>query len=115
MTVSEFRAPMNHPPTLADLIAAKSAEMTQALDAAAAVSTSRVKGPRDQLLSVAEAVERAKAFREAVETEEAEGSERHRRVSRWERFSVLLVLIVIDFPIMLWLTATVLNVDWSSL
>lgn len=119
MTNSNFQAPLDRPPTIHDKITQKIpqkiTEMNQARDRAAAVPGTRVSGPRGQLLTVAEAKERAEAFRMVVELEEADGSERHRRVSLTSKVSLLLVVVVIDFPIMLWLAAAVFNVDWSSL
>lgn len=115
MDSSRFRAPLSLPANADDHIAAKTAEMTQWQSLANGVMSTPVIGVRGQQLDVSEAQDRAKGYREVIELEEAEGSQRHRRVSLSVRVIILIVVAVIDFPLMFMIASSVFNVSWSFL
>ena len=110
-----FQAPIDLPPTTADKIDSLTSEIEGLRYRADNVMATAEKGARGQLLTVAEAKDRGEALRTAVEAEEARGSQRHRRVHLLTRLLTFFVVIVIDFPIMLWLASSIFNVDWSAL
>jgi hypothetical protein len=112
--MSSFQAPMNVPPTSADVIDEMEAKIKVAQHRAARVMDIPVKGPRGQHLTVTIAQDRSQKLAEAIDTEEAHGSQRHRRVATIFNALVLLVVIVVDFPVMEWLSSSVFNVDWSD-
>ena len=80
----------------------------------ARVMEGHVVGPHGQNLTVAEARTRAAHLDDLIEMEQVRGSLRHRRVNRLTRVLTLLTVTVVDLPIMLWLAASVFNVDWGA-
>lgn len=110
-----FQAPTNLPATSADVVAELRAQISTLKYRADRVMETHIIGPRGQLLTVTEAKERAEKLREAIENEEANGSHRHRRVGLTAKLLVFGVVVVVDYPIMLWLASSVFNVDWSGL
>lgn len=110
-----YKAPTSPPPTMAATIRSWEAEAEELRFKADEVLTQTVTGPRGQLLTVAEAKERAEKLREAVEAEEASNSQRHRRVPMTTKILTLVVVVVVDFPIMLCLASSVFKVDGGSL
>jgi hypothetical protein len=81
---------------------------------AARILDTPVIGPRGQHLTLHEAMAKAKFLTATIELDETRGSPRHRTVSTRLKLISLLSLIVVDFPLMLWLTSSVFNVDWSA-
>ncbi|HEX3784098.1 MAG TPA: hypothetical protein VHX38_30955 [Pseudonocardiaceae bacterium] len=71
-------------------------------------------GPHGQNLTVAEARRRASELEEQIDTAQALGNHRHRRVSRLIRWLTFIAVAVVDLPIMLWLASSVFNVDWTN-
>jgi hypothetical protein len=106
---------MDLPPTTADKIDRLTAEIERLRYRADRIMETAEKGARGQLLTVAEAQTRGEALCAAIEAEEAAGSQRHRRVHTSTRLLTLIVVVIIDFPIMLWLASSIFNVDWSAL
>lgn len=82
--------------------------------AAGRVMDEPVLGPRRQQMSLTEAYWAQQRVQNRVDLDEARDSLRHRIVSRRAKALTLLFLVVIDFPVMLWLTSSVFNVDWSD-
>ena len=82
--------------------------------AAIRVMDARVKGPRGQEMSLTDAAARAAELGNRIDLDEARGSLRHRTVGRSTKALTVLFLAVIDFPIMLWLSSSVFNVDWAD-
>jgi hypothetical protein len=109
-----FRAPLNPPPSPDDEVIAKTIEMARWNALAAAVLTEPVLGARGQQLDVAQARERADGYRDAIEHEEAQSSQRHRRVALGARITVLLVVAIVDFPLMFAIASSVFNVSWDD-
>jgi hypothetical protein len=72
-----------------------------------------VRGPRGQYMTRREARERHDFVKAKIDAAEADGSLKHRTVTRWTKALTLLFLAVIDFPVMLWLVSSVFNVDWA--
>jgi hypothetical protein len=73
-----------------------------------------VDGARGGLLTVAQAVDSTEELRTMVDHEDASGSLRHRLVNRFTKWAVWLVVVLVDFPIMLWACSSVFNVDWAD-
>ncbi|MGQ0840443.1 hypothetical protein [Actinokineospora sp.] len=71
-------------------------------------------GPRGQHFTVREAMERAVVVTSSIDMAEIRGSLRHRVVSAKLKLLSLVSLVVVDFPLMLWLTSSVFNVDWTA-
>ncbi|WP_181770970.1 hypothetical protein [Amycolatopsis pittospori] len=92
-------------------LGARIAELKLAADR---VLRTPVIGPRGQFMTVYEAKHRAEVLSERIDTDELRGSLRHYRVSRAAKVLTLLGLVVIDFPVMLWLASSVFNVDWTN-
>jgi hypothetical protein len=112
--MTHYNPPINLPPTPADSIEGLVTQIKGLRYRAERVLDTPVTGPRGQQLTLAEAQDRAKMLGDAIDTEEAHGSQRHRGVSRAAKVLILTVVAVIDFPIMLWLVSSVFNVDWSN-
>ena len=81
---------------------------------AAGVRDRNVIGPHGQNLTVAEAIKHAKRLDTQIDVEQRAGSQLHRRVPRMTKFLTFLTVGVVDLPIMLWLAASVFNVDWTQ-
>jgi hypothetical protein len=73
-----------------------------------------VRGPRKQQMTLAGAVVKEAELANRIELEEGRGSQRHRIVGRVTKIVSLVFLVVIDFPLMLWLASSLFNVDWSD-
>lgn len=72
-------------------------------------------GARGEKLTAREAEDHANMlFQQIQMDEEVRKSRRHRRASRLAKISALIFLCVIDFPIMLWLVSSVVNVNWRD-
>jgi hypothetical protein len=82
--------------------------------AAEHVMDTPVRGVRGGVLTVAAAKDTADELREQIDHEEASGSLRHRLAKRFTKWTVWLVVVLIDFPIMLWACSSVFNVDWTD-
>jgi len=82
--------------------------------AASRIMESPVRGPRKQQMTLAGAVVKEAELANHIELEEGRGSQRHRIVGRATKIVSLLFLVVIDFPLMLWLASSLFNVDWSD-
>ncbi len=108
------QAPMNLPPTPADSIDGLAAQIKGLRYRAGRVMDIPVTGSRGQQLTVTEAQQRAKQLGDAIDNEEDQGSQRHRRVSRFATALAVIVVVIVDFPIMLWLASSVFNVDWDD-
>lgn len=78
------------------------------------VAATPVTGPGGRLMTVAAAQEWADALACDIACAEAMGSQRHRTVPRALRWVSFLLVAVVDLPIMLWLVASVFNVDWAA-
>lgn len=64
---------------------------------------------------------RAAGLRSRLETLESQiakdehaGSLRHRRTSRTTWLATVALLTIVDFPVMLWVSSSIFNVDWST-
>jgi hypothetical protein len=110
-----FQAPLDLPPGKAERISELRARIKLVKGLEDAVSERLVPGPRGEAVTVREARERAAEYRVNIDSEVAGGSRRHHRVSRLSRIVVYALVAVIDFPIMLFVTSSVFNVDWSAL
>ncbi len=108
------QAPMTVPPTPADSIDGLAVRINQLHYLAGRVMDTPVTGSRGQQLTVTEAQQRAKQLGDEIDTQEAQGSHRHRRVSLVAKTLALIVVVIVDFPIMLWLASSVFNVDWGD-
>ena len=73
-----------------------------------------VRGPRDQHMTRKEAEEQAHLLKTRIDADEIAGSLRHRTVGRRTKVLSLVFLVLIDFPVMLWLVSSVFNVDWAD-
>lgn len=113
MTTS-FHPPVNLPPTPVDSVEGLVTQIKGLRYRAERVMDTPVTGPRGQQLTLAEAQRRAQVLGDAIDTEEAHGSQRHRGVSRGVTVLVLGIVGVVDFPIMLWLVSSVFNVNWAA-
>lgn len=111
--MTTFHPPINLPSTPADSIEGLVSRIKGLRYRADRVMDTPVTGPRGQQLTLAEAQHRAQVLGDAIDTEEAHGSQRHRGVSRGAKALVLGIVGVVDFPIMLWLVSSVFNVDWT--
>jgi hypothetical protein len=109
-----FQAPIKSPGTPLDVIDEIEAEIKELRHRAACVMDIPVTGPRGQHLTVADAEDRAQKLLEAIDAQEAAGSQRHRRVPTVAKALVLLIVVAIAFPIMEWLCGSLLSVDWSN-
>lgn len=112
--MSSYHPPVNLPPTPVDSIEGLVTRIKGLRYRAERVMDTPVTGPRGQQLTLAEAQRRAQVLGDAIDTEEAHGSQRHRGVSRAAKVLVLGIVGVIDFPIMLWLVGSVFNVNWAD-
>ncbi len=92
-------------------LGARIAELKLAADR---VPRTPVIGPRGQFMTVYEAKHRAEVLTEQIDFDELRGSLRHYRVSKSAKVLTLLGLVVVDFPVMLWLASSVFNVDWTN-
>ncbi|MEV6908793.1 hypothetical protein [Amycolatopsis sp. NPDC051071] len=92
-------------------LGARIAELKLAADR---VLRTPVIGPRGQFMTVYEAKHRAEMLTEQIDFDELRGSLRHYRVSRSAKVLTLLGLVVVDFPVMLWLASSMFNVDWAN-
>lgn len=110
-----FQAPISLPPTQADKIDDIRAQIDRLRHRSEAVMETGVSGTRGQLLTVREAKERADKLGGAIEQEEAEGSQRHHGVAVSTKLLILFVVVLVDFPLALWIASSVFNVDWGSL
>ncbi len=108
------QAPMTVPPTPADSIDGLAVRINQLRYLAGRVMDTPVTGSRGQQLTVTEAQQRARQLGDEIDTQEAQGSQRHRRVSPVAKTLALIVVVIVDFPIMLWLASSVFNVDWGD-
>lgn len=108
------QAPMTLPPTPADSIDGLEAQIKRLRFRAGRVMDTPVIGPRGQQLTVTEAQQRAKHLGDVIDDQEAQGSQRHRRVSRFAKTLAVMVIVIIDLPIMLWLASSVFNVNWDD-
>ncbi len=72
-----------------------------------------VSGPRGGLLTVAEAKTHNKALAQRINDDEAAGNLCHRLVPVRTKRILRILVVVLDFPIMLWFTSSVFNVDWD--
>lgn len=81
---------------------------------AARVMDRPVRGVRGGVLTVAKATQIIDEQLAVVDNEEAGGSLRHRLATRLTKVAVWCVVVLVDFPIMLWACASVFNVDWSA-
>jgi hypothetical protein len=108
--VTTFHPPLNLPPAT-DRLVAKINRLHYRADR---IMDAPVVGPRGQQLTLAEAQHRAKVLGDAIDGEEALGSQRHRGVSRTAKVLALGIVGIVDFPIMLWLVSSVFNVDWAN-
>jgi hypothetical protein len=82
--------------------------------AAERVMSSSVTGPRKQQITVAAAQAKSVELLNRIDFEEARNSLRHRIVSKPVKLLTMGGLVVIDFPVMLYLSGSVFNVDWSD-
>jgi len=82
--------------------------------AAGRIMEDPVRGPRKQQMTLAGAVVKEAELANRIELEEGRGSQRHRIVGRVTKIVSLIFLVVIDFPLMLWLASSLFNVDWSD-
>lgn len=78
-----------------------------------------VRGPRKQSITVREAkgeVARLKSIISLDEDRFAEqhNSLRHRLVPDWMKNLILAIVIFVDYPIMLYMSASIFDVDWSD-
>jgi hypothetical protein len=73
-----------------------------------------VRGARGGIRTVAQAHSSADQLRTMVDHEEATGSLRHRLVTRFTKWTIWLVVVLVDFPIMLWACSSVFNVNWAE-
>ncbi|MGH4023100.1 MAG: hypothetical protein ACRDRV_00775 [Pseudonocardiaceae bacterium] len=112
--MTSFHPPVNLPPTPVDSIEGLLTQIRGLHYRAERVMDAPATGPRGQQLTVAEAQRRAQVLGDAIDTEEAHGSQRHRGVSRGVKALVLGIVGVVDFPIMLWLVSSVFNVNWAA-
>jgi hypothetical protein len=83
------------------------------------VRSTPVIGPRGQHLTVADAEEEVRRIKVIIslgedQIDEQRSSVRHRRVPRWLKIVTFLSVVVIDFPLMLWLASSVFNVNWAD-
>ena len=113
--MSSFAAPLHLPPTADDAVDALAAQVNELRYLADHVMETPVVGPRGQNLTPAEALARAEQLGEAIDIEEAQGSLRHHRVSLRAKALMATAVVVVDFPIMLWLASSIFNVDWGAL
>jgi hypothetical protein len=74
-----------------------------------------VRGVRGGIMVLGQAAETGEQIRLMIEYEEAGGSLRHRSVPWLTKWMVWTVVVLIDFPIMTWASASIFNVDWSYL
>ncbi|MGH2616268.1 MAG: hypothetical protein ACRDJC_13570 [Thermomicrobiales bacterium] len=113
------QVPLNLPPTPAEENAQRIAHLKAAIadlrKREEQILAAPIKGHRGQSFTVAKAKQWAGALAWAIASEDARGSERHRRVRLRNKLLVYPVVAVLDFPIMLLITASVFNVDWSAL
>lgn len=72
--------------------------------------TALARDAKDHLLTVAH---QAELLSTTIANEEASGSIRHRQIGKLTRIAAVAALAAIDFPLMLWLTSSVFNVDWT--
>ena len=112
--MSSSQAPMKSRGTPLDVIDEMEAEIRELRHRAACVMDIPVAGRRGHDLTFADAQDRGEKLVEAIDTEEAAGSQRHLRVPTFAKALVLLVVVAIDFPIIEWLCGSLLNVDWSN-
>ena len=112
--MSNSQGPRKSPSRPLEVIDEMEAEIKELRHRAACVMDISMAGPRGQDLTVADARDRGEKLVEAINMEQAAGSQRHRRVPTFAKALVLLVVVVIDFPIIEWLCGSLLNVDWSD-
>jgi protein-S-isoprenylcysteine O-methyltransferase Ste14 len=72
-----------------------------------------VRGPRGEYMTRREARERHDFLKTRIDADEVGHSLRHRTVPRSTLALTLIFLVLIDFPVMLWLVSAVFNVDWA--
>jgi hypothetical protein len=90
------------------------ARIQQLRNMAGRVMDTPVMGPRGHCMTINEAKHRADWIAEQIDLDEMRGSHRHRRVSRTAKLLSLVFVVIVDFPIMLWLASSVFNVDWTQ-
>jgi hypothetical protein len=78
------------------------------------IMDSPVRGARKQYLTVADALVKITELINRIDLDEAARSLRHRVVKRSTKIFTIVFLAVIDFPLMLWLSSSVFNVDWAD-
>jgi hypothetical protein len=77
------------------------------------VADELVIGPHGQNLTVRAARAKERQLTARIEMEQVTGSLRHHQVRPLSRLLATVTVAVVDFPIMLWLTSSVFNVDWA--
>lgn len=73
-----------------------------------------LRGVRGGILTLDQAAAADEEIRLMIEHEEAAGTMRHRTVPRLTKWIVWIVVVVIDFPIMTWVSSSIFNVDWNA-
>ncbi|MFC4503234.1 MULTISPECIES: hypothetical protein [Streptomyces] len=112
MTASDTPSPLSsHAAAHLDRLESEAAQHQRLADGVFAVE---VPGARGGVMTVAEAQRCSEEIAKQIEREEGNGSRRHRLVARWVKVLVWIFTAVIDFPIMLWFTVSVFNVDLAN-
>lgn len=112
LNITPGRNEQSHTPTMVDRLLAGVREL---LYKASREMDTTVIGSRGEKLKAHEAEERANMlFQQIQMDEEVRKSRRHRPAPRLAKISALIFLVVIDFPIMLWLVSSVVNVNWRD-
>jgi protein-S-isoprenylcysteine O-methyltransferase Ste14 len=73
-----------------------------------------VRGPRGQLLRRWRARERAEEQSARIDLDDDRGSRRHRLVRLPIKIITFMLLIFVDYPVMLFVTGSVFDVNWSD-
>jgi hypothetical protein len=76
-------------------------------------------GPRKQAITVHEAKDEVTRLKSIISLDEDRFAEqhnslRHRLVPRWMKTLTLAIVIFVDYPIMLYMSASIFDVDWSD-
>lgn len=86
---------------------------------ASRIPTTPIIGPRGQHMTVTDAADEVQRITTIIslgedQVDEHRNSLRHRRVPPWMKIATLIGVVVIDYPLMLWVASSVFNVNWAD-
>lgn len=86
---------------------------------ASRIPTTPITGPRGQHMTVTDAADEIQRITTIIslgedQTDEHRNSLRHRRIPPWMKIATFIGVVLIDYPLMLWVASSVFNVNWAD-